>query len=301
MSLPVSVLRLPLPGAALRLYAALERIGGGRRFAWPSTREILDSFPLGSDERTIRRAREELQAAGLLRDDDDGAWWLLMVPDDPADDAPPRQRPDPFRDLEEPAPAAPAAPSPRRRRVPSTSGSLVGFEEFHALYPWKKARAEAERAWVKCGAALDPALRATIMDALRAQIDWRARAAQVNPAKFIPEWPYPASWLNGKRWLDVLEPVEPPPARPAAPYTNGAKVGGAVTPPVVQERAPRPELGPEDDAAAREAIAKAKALVGGVAAARTVPAAAATAGSNGRSLHDRVRELRAAEGKATTE
>jgi hypothetical protein len=85
-----------------------------------------------------------------------------------------------------------------------------GFADFYTAYPNKKARAEAERAWVKCGAGPDAILRATIMEALGKQQAWREAMAKAAPDRFIPEWPYPATWLNGKRWTDGLDPIPVP-------------------------------------------------------------------------------------------
>lgn len=68
-------------------------------------------------------------------------------------------------------------------------------DRFWPNYPRRVAKADAEKAWMK----LDPdeGLIATILKALGWQrdvhTDWNY-------------WPYPATWLNGRRWED-----EPPP------------------------------------------------------------------------------------------
>ena len=78
--------------------------------------------------------------------------------------------------------------------------NLAGFEEFWRLYPVKKARRDAEKVWDKLRP--DEALQRAIDEALARQ---RAEKS-VRRAKglFVPDWPYPATWLNGRRWEDVL-------------------------------------------------------------------------------------------------
>jgi hypothetical protein len=74
------------------------------------------------------------------------------------------------------------------------------FPAFWLVYPKKKSRATAEKAWRKL--APSPELTQRILDAIAAQRnspDWLKERG-----KFIP---YPASWLNGRRWED--EPDDP--------------------------------------------------------------------------------------------
>lgn len=69
------------------------------------------------------------------------------------------------------------------------------FERFYAVYPKKKARIEAEKAFSK----LNP--DETLLDVM---------ITAVNKAKQSEDWmkdkgryiPYPATWINAKRWLD---------------------------------------------------------------------------------------------------
>lgn len=72
-----------------------------------------------------------------------------------------------------------------------------GFAQFWALYPVKKSKQDALRAWQK----LKPTegLLTTILSALgdhKASSDWLK-----DGGKFIP---HPASWLNGRRWEDEI-------------------------------------------------------------------------------------------------
>ncbi len=83
----------------------------------------------------------------------------------------------------------------------------IGFDQFWAVYPRKIARTSALKAWLKIKPA--PALLTEILDAIRNQ----AKGEQWSDRQFIP---YPASWLNGRRWEDVL-------TSKAKPTSNGQK------------------------------------------------------------------------------
>jgi hypothetical protein len=75
--------------------------------------------------------------------------------------------------------------------------AVDGFSDFWDLYPKKKSRVDAEKAWRKL--APSPELSQRIKAAVAVQLgseDWRKEGG-----KFIP---YPASWLNGRRWEDEV-------------------------------------------------------------------------------------------------
>jgi len=77
------------------------------------------------------------------------------------------------------------------------------FASFWSAYPKKKSKADAEKAWRKL--APSPELSQRILASIAAQrgsVDW-----QKDRGQFIP---YPASWLNARRWEDEVE-------RPGAP------------------------------------------------------------------------------------
>jgi len=74
---------------------------------------------------------------------------------------------------------------------------LASFNIFYKAYPKRKARRDAERAWIKLNP--DSSLTDSIMTALEKQKvskDWLK-----DNGKFIP---YPATWLNDRRWEDEL-------------------------------------------------------------------------------------------------
>lgn len=78
------------------------------------------------------------------------------------------------------------------------SYDVTKFESFWAAYPKKRAKLDAERAWKKIRPTLP--LYVEILTALEAHK--QSRDWQKNEGMFIP---YPASWLRGGRWTDVLE------------------------------------------------------------------------------------------------
>lgn len=72
---------------------------------------------------------------------------------------------------------------------------LSDFESFWSAYPKKKAKGDAQAAWKKLKPNAD--LIGAILEAIEVQKtseDWTKENS-----KFIP---YPATWLNGRRWED---------------------------------------------------------------------------------------------------
>jgi hypothetical protein len=89
-----------------------------------------------------------------------------------------------------------------RERAPATTtrGDVASFETFWSSYPRKKAKAAARKAWDKL--APDAATAAAIL----AAVEQHKRSEQWvrDGGQFIP---HPATWLNGRRWEDELEPA----------------------------------------------------------------------------------------------
>jgi hypothetical protein len=86
-------------------------------------------------------------------------------------------------------------------------GDLAGFDLFWKAYPNRKAKGDAQKAWLKLKPDAD--LLRTILAAIERQKEsagWTKEGGQ-----FIP---YPATWLNQQRWEDE-ETVAPPPQAPA--------------------------------------------------------------------------------------
>lgn len=103
-------------------------------------------------------------------------------------------------------------PNLTKPKTPPTPPLGDGFDRFWEKYPKKKSKGQAERAWKK----LKPGepLQDRILDAIE-----RAKTSDQwcrDQGKFIP---YPATWLNGKRWED--EPDPPVTATPIKPSSLG--------------------------------------------------------------------------------
>lgn len=70
------------------------------------------------------------------------------------------------------------------------------FERFWELYPNKKAKVDAAKAWDKLSPSLD--LCKIMTEALKRQM----QSDQWKNTRFVP---LPATWLNGERWLDKVD------------------------------------------------------------------------------------------------
>lgn len=74
-------------------------------------------------------------------------------------------------------------------------GTEPFFDRFWKAYPKKKGKAAAQRAWKKLAPDMDLCrVMANALDRQKQSEDWRKAGGQ-----YIP---YPASWLNGRRWED---------------------------------------------------------------------------------------------------
>lgn len=99
-------------------------------------------------------------------------------------------------EVAQPLEAVVVEPSKRRGR-PAKGKGLHRFDEWYSLYPRKVNRGHAEKAWSKV--ATSDELINTMIAALKLQRE-------------NPEWrkengafcPHPATWLNGKRWMDEV-------------------------------------------------------------------------------------------------
>jgi len=70
---------------------------------------------------------------------------------------------------------------------------LQGFEEFWSLYPLKKAKQQASRAWGRVKASEVPAIIKGVRSAIRTE-QWLK-----DGGKYVP---HAATFLNGRRWED---------------------------------------------------------------------------------------------------
>jgi uncharacterized protein YdaU (DUF1376 family) len=100
------------------------------------------------------------------------------------------------------APTPTPTPTPLKKeskKPPETTlnGHTAEFEEWYSLFPLHKGRGEAEKAFVK---AIAQTTAGILNDGARRY----AAEVRGREARYIA---HPATWLNGKRWLD--EPAKP--------------------------------------------------------------------------------------------
>jgi hypothetical protein len=94
-----------------------------------------------------------------------------------------------------PDPSHPCDPNHHRTTKEASGQSRDQFDSFWQAYPRKVAKGDAEKAWrkIKPNELLTELILKAIDRANKSQ-DWMK-----DSGKFIP---YPATWLNGKRWED---------------------------------------------------------------------------------------------------
>lgn len=88
--------------------------------------------------------------------------------------------------------------SPKEKECVKDDLDTQRFESFWQMYPNKKAKANARKAWDKL--KVDGTLYTEIMRGLA--LHKKSRDWIKDDGQFIP---HPASWLNGKRWEDEFE------------------------------------------------------------------------------------------------
>ena len=183
----------------------------GRYWTFNSMKALQEIFPYLS-EKKIRNALKNLQEEGLLltgnfnRSAYDRTLWYAFS--DLADSILPKgqmeanERANGFTQKGEPIPNNNTYNNTdnntnNKADCPSTiSASLDDrFDRFWKLYPVKKAKQSALKAWKKINP--DDTLLQTILSAVEAQKKWDSWTKE--NGKYIP---YPATWLNQGRWED---------------------------------------------------------------------------------------------------
>lgn len=107
------------------------------------------------------------------------------------------------------------------RKAQDRIGSyLEGFARFWAIWPNRVAKKAAEKAWRQHATSVE--LEECILAAVERQKRERAECAK--RGQWVPEWPYPATWLRGERWTDEplltfrpCEQAQPAVTRPDCP------------------------------------------------------------------------------------
>ena len=166
---------------------------------WKFSENGLEAIFKNDGQASIRTGLKRLEDAGYLqRKRERGAdgrlsavaWYLY--------DTPQCEKPR----LENPSVDNPSLENPPQSNTnisntkeSNTKGYIYGFDLFWGVYPKKKAKEAAKKAWAKLKPSEE--LVKTIIKA-------------VGVAKHTPDWkkdggkyiPYPATYLNGKRWED---------------------------------------------------------------------------------------------------
>lgn len=75
-----------------------------------------------------------------------------------------------------------------------------GFEDFYSYYPRKVGKGQAEKAY---NTATKEVSHEAIMDGLQRYLEHHEDL--IKSGQFVPEFKYPATWLNGKCWKDELD------------------------------------------------------------------------------------------------
>jgi len=184
---------------------------------WPSYQHIADQCEI--DRSTVRRHIKQLHAQKLLRiENRDGPkgnssnlYYLTLGgvgtestpvgPESTGGVGPESTRTShPSEPVNEPKPLC----------TPGEVELAEAFELFWKMFPNKKSKKEARKAWEKLKPSTE--LRLTLMTALgshRLSRDWTKEDGQYVPMA--------STWLNGERWTDVLKPAA---AGKTSSYTN---------------------------------------------------------------------------------
>ena len=86
-----------------------------------------------------------------------------------------------------------------------TPAQVADFTRFWAVYPAHNSKQDAMWAWTQMSPDADTLIAAV-------QVQQRARRQRAAQSKWNPEWPFPATWLRGRRWEDEIADERPPSA-----------------------------------------------------------------------------------------
>ena len=231
--LPAAVRYDPeIPANAKLLYAEISSLTDARGYCWASNAYFERLYDLS--ERTIVRLIRALEKAGYIRILDAGggsarrkiAAGINPLAEDPVKNdgvtpdknvSTPRQKcqgrgdknvgeikKENKKEINPPKAPQGAAWEPEM------------FERFWKLYPRKRDKLKALRAWDKLKA--DRKLMQTMSAALKAQMateEW-----QRDNGRAIP---YPSTWINNRRWEDELEDAGERAAEGVGPYGRGSQ------------------------------------------------------------------------------
>ena len=170
---------------------------------WNFSENGLETIFKNDGQASIRAGLKKLEQAGYLkrertRDKTSGRmsvvnWYLYESPqcENPHVENPHVDYPR----LENPPQSNTKQSTTKESKTKKSNTHANGFDEFWKAYPKKVAKEDARRAWIKLKP--DEVLQKTIIQAIYAQKLSKGWAK--DGGQFIP---YPASWLNGRRWED---------------------------------------------------------------------------------------------------
>lgn len=197
-----------LADSAKILYARVASLADREGYCWASNKYLAEVS--GCGERTVSRLLSQLQALGFLK--------IEMVNDRQKksverrifignmgcagvdkNGVPPRQK---WRGGV--AKNGEALNNVDKERIyipPTPQGACADlFERFWSAYPKKRDKPRARKAWEKLAPDLE---LCRVMSAALA-VQKKSEEWTREKGRFVP---YPATWLNGRRWEDEMEPV----------------------------------------------------------------------------------------------
>lgn len=177
---------------------------------WPSYQHVADQCEI--DRSTVRKHIKQLEAQGLLRiENRDGPkgnstnlYYLTLsgVGRNSTHVGPESTGvgPQPTGGVGPESTRTSHSSEPVKEPKPMCTSVADGFEQFWKLYPKKKSRKDALKAWSKLSPSAEQ--QAAMFAALAQHCvsrDWTKDSGQYIPMA--------STWLNGERWHDVLQPA----------------------------------------------------------------------------------------------
>lgn len=205
------VMSRDLSHAGFRIYCALACRANAEGKAWPSLTRLARD--LGMGKSTVCRAIAEIEKAKLVTvdrgdaeagDPDHNVYVLTGYPVQNGTGGPLQYRggplayrggPPAYRNENTLNEKSVNEKESSLRSLSASGPSREHFDDFWTAYPRKLGKGDARRAWLRLRP--DAVLRAAMLTAIttqRGSPDW-----QRDDGRFIP---YPATWLNGRRWED---------------------------------------------------------------------------------------------------
>lgn len=118
---------------------------------------------------------------------------------------------------------------------------------FYKAYPLKKDFGQVEKTWSKLEKAKKLPELSVLLEAIEAQK--KERVIKQSRGEWVPNWPYPSTWLNGYRWLDEVN----------TKHTTSATQGQTTTYKKIDQPRPTLDVAKTHINKLRESLAKAQA------------------------------------------